>query len=108
VLFDLSVFDYNNTSSSFRGYFAYRSRRIPDLYGHPAQPVSDLRIDYDSGAPHLRFSGDSVRAYAVEASDDLVNWTEIGAPTLGAGDSYEFTDAAGNAEDSRFYRVVTR
>lgn len=108
VVFDLAVFDYNNTSSSFRGYFAYRSHRIADLYGHLPQPVSDLTIDYDAGAPHLRFSGDSQRSYLIESSDDLVNWTSRGEPTVGIGESYDFVDTSANAADSRFYRVVTQ
>jgi arylsulfate sulfotransferase len=107
VVFDLSVFDYNNTSSTFRGYFAYRSHRIPDLYSHLPQPVTDLTIDYSAAIPHLRFSGDSTRSYAVEASDDLVTWTEIGSPTMGTGESYDFIDASANSSDTRFYRIVS-
>jgi hypothetical protein len=107
VVFDLAVFDYSNTSSSFRGYFAYRSHRIPDLYSHLPQPISDLTIDYESGSPHLLFSGDSQRSYTIESSDDLVTWTEIGIPTIGTGESYEFTDTSANGVDARFYRVVS-
>jgi hypothetical protein len=32
VVFDLALFDYANTSFGYRGYFTYRSHRIPDLY----------------------------------------------------------------------------
>lgn len=34
VVFDLSFFDYNNTSPFYGGYFMYRATRIPDLYVH--------------------------------------------------------------------------
>jgi len=45
VVFDLSFFDYTNTSASYKGYSCYRSYRIHDLYAHPAVPVADLAID---------------------------------------------------------------
>jgi len=108
VVFDLALFDYTNTSSSYLGCFTYRSHRMPDLYGHPAMPVADLNVLYDGDSAHLEFSGDPVRTYAVEASTDLQNWTEIGTPEGDDDGNYDFDDAVPEEGANCYYRVVTR
>jgi arylsulfate sulfotransferase len=108
VVFDLAIFDYSNLTSSYLGAWDYRSRRVPDLYGHPVLPVTDLNVSINAGAANLEFSGDPVRTYAIEFSTDFENWTEIGRAALGEEDIFNFADATGSENDSRFYRVVTK
>ncbi|HEY5911011.1 MAG TPA: aryl-sulfate sulfotransferase [Verrucomicrobiae bacterium] len=109
VVFDLSIFDYNNNSPGYLGYWVYRSRRVPDLYGHPPAPVADLAVKSDTGAAHLQFSGDPARNYVVETSTDLNHWTELGAAQAGEGGTYDFLDPAGaGGSAGHYYRVVTR
>jgi len=108
VVFDLSIFDYDNLDPEYLGYWVYRSHRVPDLYAHPAMPVADLTMQYDGEAAHLEFSADPVRTYVVEASTGLVQWTQLGTATPGQGGNYDFYDMdAGNAT-GRFYRVRTQ
>jgi hypothetical protein len=108
VVFDLALWDYNNTSSGYQGCFAYRAHRVPDLYGHPAMPVADLDITFDSGLAHLSFSADPFRSYTIQASTDLVNWAEVGTPDAGPGGTYDFNDPDSATSANRYYRVVTQ
>lgn len=107
VVFDMAAFDYSNTVPTYRGTFAYRSHRIPDLYSHLPQPVTDLTVQFINGNPTLQFSGDQTRTYSIQASSDLTQWRDIGvADFLGSG-SFSFTDPASIEVPVRFYRVVT-
>lgn len=108
VVFDLSFFDYNSTSSSYLGTFVYRSDRIPDLYTHPASPVDDLVVKDVNKVPALEFSADPARTYIIQASTDLANWTTIGTAVEegGVGD-FNFHDLNASQYMTRFYRVVT-
>jgi arylsulfate sulfotransferase len=107
VVFDLGVTEYDNPNAS-GDCFVYRSRRIPDLYAHPAAPVADLTVKEDNGTPMLEFSADPARTYTIEASTDLSNWEEIGTPAHEAGSgSFLFHDADFSGFETRFYRVVT-
>ena len=109
VVFDLSFFDYSNTSPSYLGYFCYRSTRIPDLYAHPANPVTDLVMSDENNMPRLEFSADPTRTYVVEASTDLTNWTAIGSAVEEGGvGNFEFDDLNAGQFNARFYRVVTQ
>ena len=108
VVFDLALFDYNNISSNYLGCFAYRSHRVSDLYGHPARPVADLNLNYESGVVHLQFSGDPTRTYAIETSTDLKLWTEIGTANPEGEGNYDFEDSNSENGSSQYYRVVTR
>ena len=109
VVFDLQVFDPNNTDPGYLGCFVYRSYRIPDLYAHPATPVTDLTIRYDGASPVVQFSGDTARSFQVEVSDDLVNWLGIGAasPDDESGD-FSFVDKRSNSSSRQFYRIATQ
>jgi arylsulfate sulfotransferase len=106
VVFDLVFFDYTNRASNYKGSYAYRSHRIPDLYAHPAMPVVDLTIQCTNGYPTLLFSGDEAWTYIVQTSDDLANWEDLGPATpLGNGD-YIYEEEGGSP--ARYYRVATQ
>jgi arylsulfate sulfotransferase len=108
VLFDLAVFDYKDTSTTYRGNWVYRCYRIPDLYGHPALPVQDLRVATSNGVPYLQFSGDPTFSYSVEVSNDLESWTDIGTGEPTADDQFIFQDVYKPEIEHRYYRIVTQ
>jgi hypothetical protein len=108
VVFDLSFYDPTNHSATYYGYICYRSRRIPDLYTHPAQPVVDMDMLPQTGLPSLEFSADPTHSYDVQASDDLINWTTIGtASQEDDTGNFDFTDLDEDLPAYRFYRIVT-
>jgi arylsulfate sulfotransferase len=109
VVFDLSFFDYGNTSSAYKGYNCYRAYQIPDLYVHPAEPVADLTVTDANPIPLLEFSADPTRNYLIQASTDLRSWTTVGMPVEEGGvGNYDFEDLNANQFTTRFYRVVTQ
>lgn len=109
VLFDLSFWDYTNATRSYLGYYCYRSYRISDLYAHPAEPIADLTVVENAGLPLLQFSGDPAYSYMIQASSDLVNWTNIDTAYEGeARGLFEFEDFGENQYTTRFYRVLTQ
>ncbi len=120
VVFDLSFFDYANTNTSYHGYRLYRALRIPDLYAHSPDPVTDLSINPPDSvnslavggqfaAMHLEFSADPAFTYAVQASTDLTNWTTIGTAVQdGEPGDFGFADLTASRFTTRFYRVVTQ
>ena len=108
VVFDLAFFDYANTNSTYRGYLAYRSHRIADLYSTQAEPVADLRVNYANGRPKLEFSANPTRTYAVEASADLTHWEELGVAQHDDIGDYQFEDLTAGQFAVRYYRVVTQ
>lgn len=111
VVFDLSIFDYTNTSTSYLGYFTYRCEKVPDLYTHPAKPVCDLMVQKQNQSLLFKFTADPARNYVVQASNDLINWVPLGIASYsgnpGEGD-FGFTDTLSNQIQSRFYRIVTQ
>ena len=109
VVFDLSFFDPTNTSTTYTGYFCYRSRRIPDLYPHLSEPVDNLVVSEANQKPLLEFSADPSHSYMIQASTDLTNWTTIGpAFEVGGTGNFEFQDLNVDQYTTRFYRVVTQ
>lgn len=108
VVFDLSIFDGNNTSAAYRGYVCYRSERIPDLYAHPLQPVTSLILDVENDLPALHFSADPAFSYLIQASTDLVHWVDVGSPVDEGGGDFDFSDLNASQYSTRFYRVVTQ
>ena len=91
------------------GYFCYRATRIPDLYPHPANPVTDIVVSDENNTLRLEFSADPTLTYVVEASTDLANWTAIGsAVEEGGAGNFEFDDLNAGQFKARFYRVVTQ
>ncbi len=109
VVFDLELSDPANTNVNSGGFSVYRSHGIPDLYSHLAVPVADLTVQSQAGHALLRFSADSTRSYVVQASSDLVNWTEIGMASQDdpTGD-FSFQDQARGTLPIQFYRVLTQ
>lgn len=109
VVFDLSFYDYTNTAKSYLGYYCYRSDRIPDLYAHPAEPVSNFVVSNQNQTPLLEFSADPTHSYVVQASTDLITWTTIGSAVQegNAGD-FDFVDLNAGQFSNRYYRVVTQ
>jgi hypothetical protein len=84
---------------------------VPDLYAHPAMPVTDLNLYYNGGVPLLQFSADPARTYVVEVSSDLQNWSVLGTAkpeTGGLYDVYDFEDFDSDAPPARYYRVQTQ
>lgn len=109
VVFDLAFFDYGDRSPLYLGYTCYRAYQIPDLYGHPAGPVTDLAIGEENQIPVLEFSADPTLNYVVQASTDLTNWTTVGTPLQdGESGDYDFEDLYSSQFATRFYRVVTQ
>jgi hypothetical protein len=108
VVFDLAFFDFADTNSSYRGYFVYRSHRVPDLYSTQPQAVADLTITYENDRSALTFAANPGRTYVIEASTDLMQWEEIGAPEHDGIGNFHFEDVQGGDFPERYYRVVTR
>ena len=107
VVFDLACFDYATNNVAYRGAAGYRSHRIPDLYGHIAKAVHDLTIRQENGLPRLEFSADPVRAYTIEASTDLSDWSAIGEASEEQPGNFSFVDYEPGDSSTRFYRVAT-
>lgn len=111
VVFDLSVFDYNNTSPTYRGNYVYRAYRISDLYAHPAQPVTDLSVNVENGVAHVRFSADPFRTYTIETTTNLVDgesWEPVADAELDADGNCDFQEQApADSDEQRFYRILT-
>jgi hypothetical protein len=70
-------------------------------------PVTITSVEFvDAASLRIAGTGDANVAYRVEASSDLLNWTEIGtAPSDEAG-VFEFLDAEAGGFTARFYRVA--
>ena len=109
VVFDADFFNYTNNSPIYTGNFCYRAFLIPDLYPHPPEPVADLTVGESNNVPILEFANDPANCYQVQASTDLINWTNIGTAvqSTNAGE-YNFQDLQADQYTSRFYRVVTQ
>jgi hypothetical protein len=110
IVFDLVISVYSNTNVPYKDCSVYRSRRIPDLYGHLPKPVADLTVSYESGRPRLEFSADDTRTYVVEASTNLLGWKTIGVPTESPqrDGEFSFEDDQGSGLSVRYYRIVTQ
>lgn len=109
VVFDLAVTKYDNTNTSAQSCTIYRAHRIPDLYAHPALPVTDLAVEFANGTANLRFSGDSSRTYVIEASTSLSDWQTVGEASEEdeATGEFSYQDVEFSPGSARFYRVVT-
>jgi hypothetical protein len=110
IVFDLAISLYGNTHTSYKDCSVYRCHRIPDLYAHPAEPVADLSVTYQNGAPLLEFSADDTRTYLIEASTNLVDWGLIGTASEGPAQSgnFSFTDMQSSGSPACYYRVETQ
>jgi arylsulfate sulfotransferase len=110
IVFDLTMFDYNKafSDSTYAGNYAYRTYRIPDLYGHEPMPVQDLSVKIQDGLARLQFSADPVRSYRIQASTDLANWDDIGGAEFDADGICRVSDLESDTGDPRFYRILTQ
>ena len=109
VVFDLTLNKYDKANVQYINCTVYRVHRIPDLYAHPAIPVTDLSTKLVDGVARLEFSGDPARTYSVQASADLLTWQSLGPA---ANDStytasFEFQDPQPEESTVRYYRVIT-
>jgi hypothetical protein len=107
VVFDLACFDYENALATYKGTAGYRSHRIADIYPHVPRQVHDLALSLDNGQSHLQFSADPVRTYGIEASTNLVDWTEIGTADDNGDGNFTYDDADSSSEPTRYYRIIT-
>ncbi|EEF58996.1 aryl-sulfate sulfotransferase [Pedosphaera parvula] len=106
VVFDFAVFDYGNTSSTYKGYACYRANRIRDLY--PTKPVTDLSVQYVNSQAQLRFSGDEARLYYISTSTDLVNWTTLGTANSDGEGNFTYLHEQSPDDPFHYYRVLTQ
>ena len=72
---------------------------------HPRPADRIRRYRLDSGAFILEFNGDAGAIYAVEASPDLSEWSELGTASELAPGQFQFTDWGAAFEIARFYRL---
>jgi hypothetical protein len=109
VVFDLAMWNYTNTSSTYIGNLVYRATRIPHLYPHPLVPVPNLVINLQNQIPVLTFSADPTYTYSIQQSTDLKNWTIIGtALKSGSAGDYFYFDLDANDKAMRYYRVMAQ
>lgn len=109
VVFDLSFWRSGYQGTKYKGYFTYRSHRIPDLYAHPMAAVTDLSIHSEGGVPHLEFSGDPALSYVIQASSDLASWKTIGVPAQSAtAGEFDFFDYGVDPLAATYYRIATQ
>jgi hypothetical protein len=106
VVFDFAVFDYGNTSSTYKGYACYRANRIRDLY--PTKPVTDLSVQFIDGQAKLEFSGDEARLYSIEASTDLVHWDNLGTANSDGNGNFTYQHEPSSEDPIHYYRVLTQ
>jgi uncharacterized delta-60 repeat protein len=70
--------------------------------------ASEIRIEpgagFAAGAFRFEITSQAGRRYALDASQDLINWTPLGTNTA-VGVMLEFTDPGAAGLDRRFYRV---
>ena len=59
------------------------------------------------GSFRFTISGEANKDYAVEASMDLVNWTELGTVTTAGDGLAQFTDGTAPESGNRYYRAVS-
>jgi hypothetical protein len=45
--------------------------------------------------------------YKVQASFDLIGWSEIGTAPADSGGAFEFVDGTAGGFDARYYRIAT-
>ncbi len=74
VVFDLALFDFEDSSSEYGGFTAYRARRIADLY------PTVLNVAPSSPTPgRLAVSWNAIRnyRYRLSTSQDLAAWQPV-------------------------------
>ena len=61
---------------------------------------------FEIGHAHISGVGDEGVVYTIQASPDLVTWSDIGSALAGEGGVFEFGDPDSADLGSRFYRVT--
>jgi hypothetical protein len=91
------------TSYSFAGVESGFSGEV--VYTVPA-PTAGLQFSVTpAGQSVLTVTGQPGQTQEIQATQDFQTWTVIGAATVGAGGSVDFTDPDAPGLSSRFYRV---
>jgi hypothetical protein len=69
----------------------------------PPAVIDSVTVEAD-GRVRIRASGTSGFNFTIEASEDLIEWRQIGVIAAAAGGSLEFVDAEAISLERRFYR----
>jgi hypothetical protein len=93
--FAVTTYDTNGQESTFSNEINYT----------PGIPTVSIRAA-TAGQFVLTVSGAIGQTYEIEATQDFTTWTIIGAVTLGASGSLDFTDTNAASFPQRFYRAV--
>lgn len=80
--------------------------RVVAVDGHTQVRLTDCRRDRD-GKAHLQVAGGVGQLCVLEASSDLVNWTEVGTTFLPDG-QVEYQDESATTDRRRYYRLRVR
>ena len=62
-------------------------------------------ITQSSGSVHIVFSGPTDRVNILQASPDLINWSDLGAGTPIGNGTFSYTEAISSNTPTRFYRI---
>ena len=62
-------------------------------------------VAFISNRVHLTGSGNANVTYTIQASSDLVEWSEIGAAVSDANGQFEFDQAEESHFEARFFRA---
>jgi phosphodiesterase/alkaline phosphatase D-like protein len=72
----------------------------------PTPALGELRLEHD-GALSFSFKGEPFRAYRVQSSPDLQNWTQVGVPSQPQPGRFMFAaPPPADEQPRRFYRVL--
>lgn len=81
----------------------YRAASYAVIY--PQMPTL-TGLALSNGLFSFTLNGLSGHNYAIQTTEDLLNWTVIGDVTLGATGSFQFTDSNAGVNPAGFYRAV--
>ena len=63
-------------------------------------------VTYSNGSFSMTLTGQGGRAYVIEASTDLINWTPVVTNTTSSGGTFRFTDNNAGSFPYRYYRAT--
>jgi hypothetical protein len=67
--------------------------------------VENLSFGLVTGTSQLNFSGVNDLPYAIWASTDLLDWSQIGIASQPSAGAFQFNDLAATNYPARFYQV---
>jgi hypothetical protein len=73
--------------------------------GYNSGAVNNARFGSTSGVFQMNFTGVTDLPYAIWASSDLQEWSQIGIASQPSAGSFQFSDAASTNYPARFYQV---